>query len=115
MTAEQGRFEALPRPGAESDTFEALYARLEAIAPSPIVTLNRAVAVAMVRGPEAALAMIAPLDLAYHLLHAARADFLRRLERFEEAEAAYARALELAGNDGERRFLEKRLRVVRQR
>jgi RNA polymerase sigma-70 factor (ECF subfamily) len=96
----------------------ALYERLEALDPSPIVTLNRAVAVAMVDGPAAALDIIDSLAAGgeldgYHLLHAARADFARRLERFADAAASYLRALELVGNDSERRFLERRLREVR--
>ena len=95
-----------------------LYERLESVQPSPIVTLNRAVAVAMVDGPAAALALVDALakDGAldeYHLLHAARADFLRRSGAFAPAEAAYLRALELVGNESERRFLERRLREVR--
>ena len=76
--------------------------------------LNRAVAVAMLGGPERGLALVDEIerrgDLAgYHLLYATRADLLRRLRRRDEAAAAYARALELAGNPVERRFLERRL------
>jgi len=92
-----------------------LYDRLEAVTPSPVVALNRAVAVAMVDGPAAALAIVDQLatDLAeYHLLHAARADFLRRLGALADAESSYRRALTLVGNDSERRFLERRLREV---
>jgi RNA polymerase sigma-70 factor (ECF subfamily) len=94
-----------------------LYDRLEQVQPSPVVTLNRAVAVAMVDGPAAALAIVDALakDGAldeYHLLHAARADFARRLGAFADAEASYRRALELVGNDSERRFLARRLREV---
>jgi RNA polymerase sigma-70 factor (ECF subfamily) len=95
-----------------------LYDRLEQMQPSAIVTLNRAVAVAMVEGPAAALAIVdglaqdGELD-AYHLLHAARADFARRLGAFADAEASYLRALELVGNDSERRFLTRRLRELR--
>ena len=94
-----------------------LYAALEHVAPSPVVTLNRAVAVAMVDGPRAArdivdgLARSGELD-AYHLLHAARADFSRRLGELDDAAASYSRALELVGNDSERRFLERRLAEV---
>ncbi|MDB4937267.1 MAG: putative polymerase, sigma-24 subunit, subfamily [Labilithrix sp.] len=97
-----------------------LYDRLEAIEPSPVVALNRAVAVAMIDGPAAALAIVdalaegGALD-AYHLLHAARADFARRLGALAEAEASYVRALELAGNDSEKRFLTRRLEEVRAR
>jgi RNA polymerase sigma-70 factor, ECF subfamily len=92
----------------------ALYERLERAAPSAVVTLNRAVAVAMADGPERGLAILDELaargDLDdYRLLHSARADLLRRLGREREATAAYARALELATNPVERRFLERRL------
>ena len=93
-----------------------LYDRLEKLQPSPIISLNRAVAVAMVEGPQAGLALIDLLsaDLAsYHLLHAARADLLRRLGSDEEAAKNYERALELVTNESERRFLERRLREVR--
>ena len=94
-----------------------LYDFLERAQPSPIVSLNRAVAVAMVDGPPAALALIDALAAAgtldgYHLLHAARADLLRRIGSKAEAERSYLRALELTGNDKERRFLERRLREV---
>jgi RNA polymerase sigma-70 factor, ECF subfamily len=92
-----------------------LYDLLQRMQPSPIVSLNRAVAVAMVDGPRAALALLDELssDLdAYHLLHAARADLLRRLGSVEDAARSYARALELVGNDSERRYLERRLREV---
>jgi RNA polymerase sigma-70 factor (ECF subfamily) len=72
----------------------------------------------MVEGPERALELIDPIakqgDLEnYHLLHAARADMLRRAGRFSDAAAAYTRALELATNDSERRFLERRLKEMR--
>lgn len=92
-----------------------LYDVLEQLQPSPIVSLNRAVAVAMVDGPRPALALIDRLagDLdGYHLLHSARADLLRRLGLRAEAAEAYGRALALAGNESERRFLERRLREV---
>ena len=94
-----------------------LYDVLERLQPSPVVSLNRAVAVAMVQGPEAALALIDSLvargDLEdYHLLHSARADMLRRMGSTEEAAKAYTRALELATNSSERRFLQRRLAEV---
>jgi len=94
-----------------------LYDLLERLQPSAVVSLNRAVAVAMVNGPQAGLAIIeqvaATSDLdSYHLLHAARADLLRRVGSFNEAGKSYARALSLATNDSERRFLERRLREV---
>jgi len=94
-----------------------LYDLLERLQPSPIVSLNRAVAVAMVEGPEAALDLIDAVaaggDLdEYHLLHAARADLLRRAGLPAAAAASYTRALELATNESERRFLERRLKEV---
>jgi RNA polymerase sigma-70 factor (ECF subfamily) len=94
-----------------------LYAVLERLQPSPIVSLNRAAAVAMVEGPRRALALIDALaatgDLdRYHLLHSARADLLRRLGASEEAAKSYTTAIELVTNDAERRFLERRLREV---
>jgi len=95
-----------------------LYERLERVQPSPIVSLNRAVAIAMVDGPQPALALIDRLaadgDLdGYHLLHAARADLLRRAAEPSEAAKSYTRALALVTNDSERRFLERRLREVK--
>jgi RNA polymerase sigma-70 factor, ECF subfamily len=93
-----------------------LYTLLERLQPSPIVSLNRAAAVAMVDGPRAGLALIEELaaDLdRYHLLHAARADLLRRVRSWDAAAESYARALALVTNDAERRFLERRLREVR--
>ncbi|MBZ5618734.1 MAG: RNA polymerase sigma factor [Acidobacteriia bacterium] len=94
-----------------------LYDLLERLQPSPIVSLNRAVAVAMAHGPQPALALIDELaadgDLdGYHLLHAARADLLRRMGSPVEAAKSYARALGLVTHDSERRFLERRLREV---
>jgi RNA polymerase sigma-70 factor, ECF subfamily len=91
-----------------------LYGDLSRLAPSPVVELNRAVAVAVADGPASGLALVDGLeaggDLAhYHLLPATRADFLRRLGRRDEAAAAYRTALELAGTDAERRFLHRRL------
>ncbi len=89
-----------------------LYSKLAEEAPSPVVVLNFAVAVAMDEGPAAGLEMVDRLacDLdGYYLFHSARADLLRRLGRIEESRTAYDRALELAENTTERRFLEKRL------
>jgi RNA polymerase sigma-70 factor, ECF subfamily len=94
-----------------------LYDLLERLAPSPIVSLNRAVAVAMVEGPQSGLALIDALagDLdGYHLFHAARADLLRRIGSSAEAAKSYGRALALVTNESERRFLERRLHEVRQ-
>jgi RNA polymerase sigma-70 factor, ECF subfamily len=95
----------------------ALYNVLTQIEPSPIVRLNRAVAVAMRDGPAAGLALIDQIlaqgDLAdYHLAHAARADLCRRLGRKDEARASYQRSLTLVKQDPERRFLENRLREL---
>jgi RNA polymerase sigma-70 factor (ECF subfamily) len=87
----------------------ALYDQLLALAPSPVVALNRAVAVAEVEGPEAALALVDGLDLdGYRLFHAIRADLLRRLGRDAEAAAAYEAAIARSGNATERAFLERR-------
>jgi RNA polymerase sigma-70 factor (ECF subfamily) len=101
---------------AETDwrQIAALYDALLAINPSPVVELNRAVAVAMRDGPTAGLSLIDAIldrgDLGdYHLAHAARADLLRRLGRREESRQAYERALELAQQEPERRFLRMRL------
>jgi len=95
----------------------ALYGRLSELVPSPVVALNRAVAVAMAEGPAAGLLLVDELDesgilAGYHLLAATRADLLRRLGRTEEAAAAYRQALELAPTDAERRYLRRRLREV---
>jgi|SRR5215218_5598420 len=84
----------------------ALYDQLLALAPTPVVALNRAVAIGEVRGPAAALALVDELDLdSYHPFHATRADLLRRLGRHREAAAAYERAAALAPTDAERDFL----------
>ncbi|PSR19430.1 RNA polymerase subunit sigma-24 [filamentous cyanobacterium CCP3] len=94
-----------------------LYSLLAQIEPSPVVQLNRAVAVAMRDGPQAGLQLLDEIlvegDLAhYHLAHAARADLYRRLGANAEAKAAYQRALELVKQEPERRFLESRLREL---
>jgi RNA polymerase sigma-70 factor (ECF subfamily) len=94
-----------------------LYDLLERVQPSPVVSLNRAVAVAMVEGPARGLTLVQALAAAgdlddYHLLHAARADLLRRVGSLDEAAASYARAIALATNASERRFLERRLREL---
>jgi RNA polymerase sigma-70 factor (ECF subfamily) len=87
-----------------------LYRRLAQLTGSPIVELNRAIAVAEADGPEAGLAIVDELDLAdYRYLHSTRGEFLRRLGRDREARDAYRRALELADGDAERRLLERRL------
>jgi RNA polymerase sigma-70 factor, ECF subfamily len=88
----------------------ALYGELARLTGSPIVELNRAVAIAEAGEVEAALALVERLELdRYHYLHAARAELLRRLDRVEDSRAAYARALALVHSDAERRFLERRL------
>ena len=91
----------------------ALYDQLLALSPTPVVALNRAVAVAEVEGPEAALALVDGLDLdGYHLFHAIRADLLRRLGRDGEAALAYDAAIARAQNAAELAFLEGRRRTV---
>ncbi len=87
----------------------ALYDQLAGIDPSPIVALNRAIALAELDGPEVALAVVDRLDLgSYHAYHATRADLLRRLSRSADARAAYQKALELAGNTAEVAYLTRR-------
>jgi RNA polymerase sigma-70 factor, ECF subfamily len=86
----------------------ALYDLHQSIAPSPIVQLNRAVALAEVEGPAAALALVDTLDLdTQHRFHAVRADLLRRLDRRAEAAAAYDAAIALSANAAERAFLQE--------
>jgi RNA polymerase sigma-70 factor (ECF subfamily) len=91
----------------------ALYDQLEALNPTPIVALNRAVALAELEGPDTALAIVEPLPLdSYHLFHATRADLLARAGRRDEARVAYGRAIELAANAAERTLLlDKRARL----
>jgi RNA polymerase sigma-70 factor (ECF subfamily) len=91
-----------------------LYAELLSLTRSPVVALNHAVAVAMTDGPAAGLELINEIDglERYHLLHAARADLLRRLGRRDEAADAYRLAHELATNPADRRFLAGRLHAV---
>jgi RNA polymerase sigma-70 factor, ECF subfamily len=95
----------------------ALYGELERIHATPVVRLNRAVALAMAEGPERGLGVMDELDLTeldeFHPFHAARADLLRRAGRRDEAAAAYERAIALCGNAVERRYLEGRLAEVR--
>ncbi len=95
-----------------------LYAELANVLPTPVVTLNRAVAIAMAQGPAAGLALVDAIASGgalddYHLLHATRADLLRHVGRRDDAAAAYERALALATNDPERRFLAARLAECR--
>jgi RNA polymerase sigma-70 factor, ECF subfamily len=96
------------------DEIAVLYDRLSEIVPTPVVLLNRAVAVAMADGPASGLKLVDDIDQSgalvdYYLLPATRADLLRRLGRHAEAATAYRRALELAPTDAERRFLGRRL------
>ena len=104
---------AAAHSGEESDwpAIAGLYERLAAYSPSPVVELNRAVALAMAEGPEAGLELIDFVDGLdrYYLLHSARADLLRRLGREDEARQAYERAFALAPSDVERAFLRGRL------
>jgi RNA polymerase sigma-70 factor (ECF subfamily) len=95
-----------------------LYGRLARVSPSPVVDLNRAIAVALAEGPDAGLALLDMLDrdtrlAGYHLLPATRADLLRRSGRFADALPHYRRALELAPSDPERRFLRRRIDEMR--
>ncbi|MFI6905224.1 RNA polymerase sigma factor [Nonomuraea sp. NPDC050394] len=91
----------------------ALYDQLIALTPTPVVALNRAVALAEVRGPAAALPLVEELPLdGYHVCHAVRADLLRRLGRNAEAAQAYERAIALTGNPAERMFLRGRLAAL---
>jgi RNA polymerase sigma-70 factor (ECF subfamily) len=93
----------------------ALYDMLQRMQPSPVVSLNRAVAVAMAEGPGAALSLVDQVAdhlYSYHLLYAVRADLLRRMGSAQEAAKNYAQALALATNESERRFLQRRLREV---
>jgi RNA polymerase sigma-70 factor (ECF subfamily) len=90
-----------------------LYDQLLAVTPSPVVALNRAVAVAEIDGPEVALALTDRFAVeGFYLFHAIRADLLRRLGRDAEAARAYRAAIELTGNAAERDFLERRLQAV---
>jgi RNA polymerase sigma-70 factor (ECF subfamily) len=110
-----------PTPGdTDWDQIVALYDALLRIEPSPVVALNQAVAVAMRDGPAAGLDLIDDIlasgELAdYHLAHAARADLCRRLGRTADARESYERALALAKQEPERRFLQKRLQEIDQR
>ena len=98
------------RPRDTGPDRRALRPALQELAPTPVVALNHALAVAEADGAEQGLTLLDELDLdSYHYLHAARAELLRRLERTPEARVAYARALELAHADAERHFLERRL------
>jgi RNA polymerase sigma-70 factor (ECF subfamily) len=118
----QGAIAALHAQAPSKDATDwpqiaALYALLARAAPSPMVELNRAVAVAMAEGPAAALPLLDHLEsqgdlAAHHLLHASRAELLARLGRRDESRAAYARAIALVGNEPERRLLQRRLAAL---
>jgi predicted RNA polymerase sigma factor len=104
-----------PRPeDTDWRAIATLYEQLASLAPSAVVELNRAVAVAMSEGPARGLELVEALEGLehYRLLHSTRADLLRRLERPAEAVEAYRRALELTTNEAERAFLERRLREL---
>ena len=114
-----GALHAQAATPAETDwpQIAALYAELAKMIPSPIVLLNRAVAIGMSEGPDRGLMLMDSLGVSgalseYYLLHAARADLLRRSNRREAAAEAYRRALALATNETERRFLQRRLREL---
>jgi RNA polymerase sigma-70 factor (ECF subfamily) len=113
---------ARAKSAKETDWYQiaALYELLLQIQPTPVVELNRAVAVAMSQGPAEGLQLLDALEerralSGYYLLPSARADLLRRMERWEEAESAYRQALTLVGNEAERRFLERRASEMRAR
>jgi RNA polymerase sigma-70 factor (ECF subfamily) len=90
-----------------------LYDQLLSLAPSPVAVLNRAVAVAEVEGPAAALILVDELNLGdYHLFHAIRADLLRRLGRTDEAALAYEAAIARSGNAVERKLLQRRRQAL---
>jgi RNA polymerase sigma-70 factor (ECF subfamily) len=115
----QGAIAAVHAAAPDSDATDwteiaGLYDVLLRAAPSPVVELNRAVAIGMARGPETGLVLISQLlsagDLKdYHLVHAAEADMLRRLGRKSEALEAYGRALDLCRQEPEQRFLQRRI------
>jgi RNA polymerase sigma-70 factor, ECF subfamily len=106
---------------ADADSFDAtdwnqilaLYDQLLEFTPTPVVAMNRAIAMAEVQGPQAALEVLDDLDLdEYHLFHAARADLLRRLGRHDDANRAYARAMTPSASEAERTFLRHRLETA---
>jgi RNA polymerase sigma-70 factor, ECF subfamily len=102
-------------PRRDWQAIAALYGRLAALTGSPVIELNRAVALAESGQAQAALALVDGLELdSYHYLHATRAELLRRLDRPQEARAAYVRALELVHADAERAFLQRRLAELQQ-
>jgi RNA polymerase sigma-70 factor (ECF subfamily) len=110
----QAAIAAAHAEGRPWDEIVVLYERLSMLEPSPVVDLNRAVAIALSGRIDEGLALMDRLEGldGYHLLHAARADLLRRLDRREDAAASYRRALELTENEAETRYLERRLLEV---
>jgi RNA polymerase sigma-70 factor (ECF subfamily) len=110
----QAAIQAVHSDAASADVTEwwqilQLYDQLLALAPTPVVALNRAVAVAEVQGPQAALGLVDALDLdGYHVFHSVRADLLRRLDRPADAARAYEAAIALTDNASERAFLQRR-------
>ena len=102
-----------PRPeDTDWPQIAGLYGALSELQPSPVIELNRAVAIAMADGPAAALPVLAPLEErldGYYLFHSTKADLLRRMDRKDEAVTSYRRALDGATNPAERRFLQRRL------
>lgn len=108
--------DATDGPATDWAQIVALYDLLEAQAPSPVVQVNRAVALAMRDGPETGLAALETIDAealrAYHLLPAAQAELLRRLGRRTEAASAYRAAIGLVANERERAYLRRKLRAV---
>ncbi len=105
---------ALAAEETDWQAIAALYDELARLTPSPVIELNRAVAVAMAEGPAEGLALVESVEglESYRFLHSARADLLRRLDRPDEAAVAYRRALDLTTNGAERAFLERRLREL---
>lgn len=109
-----------PTPaGTDWARIVALYDRLLEIVPTPVVALNRAVAIAMAEGPAVGLELVDEIDRSadaegYHLVPATRADLLRRLGRTDEAILAYRRTIELVPTEAERRYLTKRIRDLSQ-
>jgi RNA polymerase sigma-70 factor (ECF subfamily) len=110
----QAAIAAAHSEGRPRSEIVSLYESLALLDPSPVVQLNHAVAVALAGDVDGGLALLDEIDGLdeYHLLHAARADLYRRLDRRDEAAASYRRALELTANDPESRFLERRLAEV---
>jgi predicted RNA polymerase sigma factor len=119
LQAEIAACHARAKTAAETDwaRIAALYDLLERLQPSPVIELNRAVAVGMAYGPQAGLAIVevlvdTPAMQSYHLTHAVRGDLLEKLGRREEARTAFERAAELVGNVRERQLMLERIRAL---